>query len=200
MSVTTTDIHRLGKGNDILEEDDLMSTSDPIRVMIVDEHNMVRRALAMFLRVCSDLELVGEAKNGQEALQMCEQVQPDVVLMDLLMPVMDGMAATRSIRERWPEVQVIALTSFHEQELVHDVLEAGAIGYLLKNITGDDLAAAIRAAYAGQSTLAPEAAQALVQATDEEPAEGNGVSPQEPEAPALIVEEGMTPQTQERLP
>jgi NarL family two-component system response regulator LiaR len=114
-----------------------MSKSDSIRVMIVDEHNMVRRALATFLRVYSDLELVGEAKNGQEAVWMCEELQPDVVLMDLLMPVMDGMEATRLIRQQWPGVQVIALTSFHEQELVQEALDAGAIGYLLKNVTSD---------------------------------------------------------------
>jgi NarL family two-component system response regulator LiaR len=131
--------------------------------MIVDEHDMVRRALTMFLRVCEDLELVGEARNGQEALWMCERLRPDVVLMDLRMPVMDGLTATRRVRERWPEVRVIALTSFHEEDLVHDALNAGAIGYLLKNVSGHRLAEAIRAAKIGQSTLAPEASQALEQ-------------------------------------
>jgi NarL family two-component system response regulator LiaR len=140
-----------------------MDTSDTISVMIVDEHDMVRRALATFIRVYADLELIAEARNGQEAVQMCEQVRPHVVLMDLKMPVMDGATATRIIRQRWPQVQVIALTSFQERELVRDVLQAGAIGYLLKNVSGDDLAEAIRAARAGQSTLAPEAAQALIQ-------------------------------------
>ena len=163
-----------------------MSKSDSIRVMIVDEHNMVRRALATFLRVYSDLELVGEAKNGQEAVRMCEALQPDVVLMDLLMPVMNGMEATRLIRQQWPGVQVIALTSFHEQELVQEAFDAGAIGYLLKNVTSDSLAQAIRAATAGESTLAPEAAQALVHAAEEESGDRNYGNPQKPEAQSLV--------------
>jgi len=141
-----------------------MSTHDPIRVMIVDDHSMVRRGLATILRVRPDLQLVGEANNGQEALRMCEQVRPDVILMDLVMPEMDGAATTRALREMYPEIQVIALTSFKEKELVQGALEAGAIGYLLKNISADELADAIRAAYAGRPTLAPEVAQVLLQA------------------------------------
>jgi serine phosphatase RsbU (regulator of sigma subunit)/DNA-binding NarL/FixJ family response regulator len=141
-----------------------MSVSDPIRVMIVDDHSMVRRGLATILRLRPDLQLVGEASNGQEALQVCAQTQPDVVLMDLVMPEMDGAAATRAIRARRPQIQVIALTSFKEKELVQSALEAGAIGYLLKNISADELAEAIRAAYAGRPTLAPEVAQVLIQA------------------------------------
>jgi NarL family two-component system response regulator LiaR len=112
-----------------------MKTHDPIRVMIVDDHSMVRRGLATILRVRPDLQLVGEANNGQEALQICEQVQPDVILMDLVMPEMDGAAATRALREKRPEIQVIALTSFKEKELVQGALEAGAIGYLLKSVS-----------------------------------------------------------------
>jgi serine phosphatase RsbU (regulator of sigma subunit)/DNA-binding NarL/FixJ family response regulator len=141
-----------------------MTESDPIRVMIVDDHDMVRKGLATFLKVKADLELVGEASNGQEALHVYEQARPDVILMDLVMPGMDGVAATRAIRERCPQIQVIALTSFKEQELVQGALEAGAIGYLLKNVSTDELADAIRAAHAGRPTVAPEAAQALVQA------------------------------------
>ena len=128
------------------QEGNPMSVENPIRVMIVDDHDMVRRGLAVFLQVKAGLELVGEARNGQEALRLCEQVQPDVVLMDLVMPGMDGTAATRAIRERWPQVQVIALTSFQEKELVQDVLRAGAISYLLKDVSVDDLAEAIRLA------------------------------------------------------
>jgi NarL family two-component system response regulator LiaR len=140
-----------------------MSTANPnvIRVMIVDEHDMVRKGLMTVLRLNTDMDLVGEARNGQEAVQMCEQLQPDVVLMDLMMPVMDGTTATRIICERWPQVQVIALTASQEPDLVREVLKAGAIGYLLKNVTIDEVSDAIRSAYAGQSTLAPEAAQAL---------------------------------------
>jgi serine phosphatase RsbU (regulator of sigma subunit)/DNA-binding NarL/FixJ family response regulator len=141
-----------------------MTESNPIRVMIVDDHDMVRKGLATFLKVKADLELVGEASNGQEALHVYEQAQPDVILMDLVMPGMDGVAATRAIRERCPHIQVIALTSFKEKDLVQGALEAGAIGYLLKNVSTDELADAIRAAHAGQPTLAPEATQALIQA------------------------------------
>jgi len=141
-----------------------MSASNPIRVMIVDDHDMVRRGLATFLKVQADLELVGEASGGEEAVRLCDQLHPDVVLMDLVMPGMDGAAATRAIRERCPEIQVIALTSFKEKELVEGALQAGAIGYLLKNISSDELANAIREAHAGRPTLAPEAAQVLIQA------------------------------------
>ena len=138
-----------------------MSTSIPIRVMIVDEHDMVRRGLATVMRLNADLDLVGEACNGQQAVQMVEELQPDVVLMDLMMPVMDGATATRIICERWPKVQVLALTASEEQGLIQKVLQAGAIGYLVKNLSIDELAQAIRSAHAGRSTLSPEAAQVL---------------------------------------
>ena len=141
-----------------------MTDPNPIRVMIVDDHDMVRRGLATFLKVQPDLELVGEAGSGEEAVRLCRQLWPDVILMDLVMPGMDGAAATRAIREYCPEIQVIALTSFKEKELVQGALQAGAIGYLLKNISSDKLADAIREAHAGRSTLAPEAAEALIQA------------------------------------
>jgi len=131
--------------------------------MIVDDHDMVRQGLAAFLLVSDDMELVGEADNGQDAIHVCGQVRPDVILMDLVMPKMDGANATRIIHERWPQVQVIALTSFHERELVQKMLQAGAIGYLLKNVSVEDLVDAIQEAYAGRSTLAPEAIQALVE-------------------------------------
>jgi NarL family two-component system response regulator LiaR len=125
----------------------------------------VRSGLATFLRAYDDLQLVGEAKNGLEAVNLCREKKPDVILMDLMMPQMDGIAATRAILDDYPDVKIIAMTSFEEEDLVHGVLAAGAISYLLKNVTSDELAAAIRAASLGKSTLSPEAAKALIQAT-----------------------------------
>jgi NarL family two-component system response regulator LiaR len=142
-----------------------MPSQNSIRVMLVDDHAMVRSGLAAFLLIFDDLDLVAEAANGLEAIRHCEQNRPDVVLMDLVMPEMDGAAATRTIKERFPDVQVLALTSFKDDNLVHEALEAGASGYLLKNISADQLAAAIRDAHAGRPTLAPEATQALIRAT-----------------------------------
>jgi serine phosphatase RsbU (regulator of sigma subunit)/DNA-binding NarL/FixJ family response regulator len=141
-----------------------MSTAKPIRVMIVDDHSMVRRGLAAILGTRPDLQLVGEASNGREALKACVEVRPDVILMDLVMPEMDGTVATRAIRARCPEIQVIALTSFKEKELVEGVVEAGAIGYLLKTVSAEELADAIRSAHAGRPSLTPEVALALIQA------------------------------------
>jgi two-component system, NarL family, response regulator LiaR len=142
-----------------------MNSSSSIQVLLVDDHNVVRSGLATFLRTYEDLELVGEAKNGNEAVNFCHQLQPDVILMDLMMPIMDGISATRSILADYPDIKIIAMTSFDEADLVHDVLAAGAIGYLLKNITADELVKAIRDAISGRSTLSPEAARVLIQAT-----------------------------------
>jgi NarL family two-component system response regulator LiaR len=142
-----------------------MKSSQTIQVLLVDDHNVVRSGLATFLRAYDDLELVGEAKNGMEALNLCREKKPDVILMDLMMPEMDGIAATRAILADYPEIKIIAMTSFEDGELVQGVLAAGAISYLLKNVTSDELALAIRAAFLGRSTLSPEAARVLVQAT-----------------------------------
>jgi len=159
-----------------------------IRVLLVDDHAVVRSGLGAFLLAFDDLELVGEASGGEEAVRLCPQVRPDVVLMDLVMPGMDGAAATRAIRQRCPHIQVIALTSFKEKELVQGALEAGAIGYLIKNVSADELADAIRAAYAGKPTLAPEAAQALIRAATEPPAPGYDLTNREREVLELMVE------------
>jgi NarL family two-component system response regulator LiaR len=142
-----------------------MNTLQTIRVMLVDDHNVVRSGLVTFLKAYEDLKLVGEAKNGLEAVSLCHQYKPDVILMDLMMPEMDGIAATCAILEDYPDIKIIAMTSFEEEELVHGVLAAGAISYLLKNVTSDELAKAIRDAALGRSTLSPEAARVLVQAT-----------------------------------
>jgi NarL family two-component system response regulator LiaR len=142
-----------------------MNASQTIRVMLVDDHNVVRSGLATFLNAYEDLELVGEAKNGIEALDLCRIRKPDVILMDLLMPEMNGIEATRAILQDYPEIKIIAMTSFDEDELIHGVLAAGAISYLLKNVTSDELANAIRDAFSGRSTLSPEATRALIRAT-----------------------------------
>jgi two-component system, NarL family, response regulator LiaR len=165
-----------------------MKPSPPIRVILVDDHLMVRRGLAIFLKVFDDLELAGEAANGVEAVQLCTRLQPDVVLMDMVMPEMDGATATHIIRQRCPKVQVLALTSFKEDKLVQNALQAGAIGYLLKDVSADELAQAIRAAHAGRATLSPEAAQALVHAASQPPEPGHNLTERERAVLALLVE------------
>jgi two-component system, NarL family, response regulator LiaR len=159
----------------------------PIRVLVVDDHAMIRSGLAIFLLASDDLQLVGEASSGAEALRLCAEQRPDVVLMDLVMPGMDGAEATQAIRAAFPDIRVIALTSFPEEDLVQRALRAGAISYLLKNVAADDLAAAIRAAKAGRPTLAPEAAQALIQQATHPPPPGHDLSPREREVLALMV-------------
>jgi NarL family two-component system response regulator LiaR len=140
----------------------MQSTGSPIRVIIADDHEMVRRGLVMFLGAAADIAVAGQASNGTQAVRLCSQVRPDVVLMDLVMPDMDGLTAIAAIKETQPDVRIIALTTFHDDALVPRVLQAGAIGYLLKDVGAKGLADAIRAAHAGKATLAPEATQALV--------------------------------------
>ena len=164
------------------------SPAQPIRVMLVDDHSMVRRGLATFLKVFDDLQLAGEAESGEAAIQLCAEVLPDVILMDMVLPVMDGATATRAIRRQYPQVQVIALTSFKEGRLVKNALEAGAIGYLLKDVSADELARAIRAAHAGRATLSPEAAQALVETANQPPTPGLDLTEREREVLTLMVE------------
>ena len=139
-----------------------MSDGRPIKVMIVDDHPIVRDGLKNMLLAFDDLQLVGEAGDGNQALACCRQTEPDVILMDLAMPGMDGVAATRAILGRYPQSKIIMLTSFVEDSAVQDALQAGAIGYLLKNVAIKTLAAAIRSAHAGQPVLSPEATTALI--------------------------------------
>ena len=165
-----------------------LSPVTPIRVMLVDDHPMVRQGLATMLTVFDDMQLVGEAESGQAAIQLCRQVLPDVILMDLVMPGMDGVAATRAIRQQHPQVQVLALTSFKEAQRIKTVLEAGAIGYLLKDVSADDLVRAIRAAHAGRATLSPDAAQSLVETANQPPAPGVNLTGREREVLVLMIE------------
>jgi DNA-binding NarL/FixJ family response regulator len=139
-----------------------MTQLKQIRVLIVDDHKVVRMGLRTFIAVQEDLELVGEAGNGEEAIEQCAALHPDVVLMDLKMPVMDGPTAIAHIRNRFPEIKVVALTSFDDDKIAQRALEAGAIGYLFKDVDEDDLMSAIRFAYQGRGVVAPEAMQALV--------------------------------------
>jgi two-component system, NarL family, response regulator LiaR len=165
-----------------------MNATSPIRVLLVDDHTMVRRGLAIFLQVFDDLELAGEAGSGNEAVELCARLLPDVVLMDMVMPDMDGATATRLIRRRFPTVQIIALTSYKEEELIQNALQAGAIGYLLKDVSAEELAQAIRAAHAGHATLSPAAVQALVHAAAQPPVPGHDLTPREREVLALLIE------------
>jgi NarL family two-component system response regulator LiaR len=156
-------------------------TSPTIRVLLVDDHAVVRRGLSFFLSTTDDIEVVGEAADGVQALRLCAQLQPDVVLMDMVMPQMDGFTAMQQIRQRYPAIRVIALTSFLDGEFVQRALQGGASGYLLKDVQARDLADAIRAAYAGRSTLATEATQALIQTVAQPAQEGEALSERERE-------------------
>jgi NarL family two-component system response regulator LiaR len=176
-----------------------MAESAQIRVMLVDDHAVVRSGLGAFLMAFDDLDLVAEAGGGEEAVRLCEEAEPDVVLMDLVMPGMDGAAATKAIRAKCPHIQVIALTSFKEEDLVEGALRAGAIGYLLKNVSADELADAIRAAHAGRPTLAPEAAQALIKSARKPQTPGYDLTERELEVLALMVEGLSNPEIAERL-
>ena len=177
-----------------------MSERPSIRILLADDHDMVRRGLAVFLLAFDDFELVGEAANGLEAVEKCRDLHPDVVLMDLMMPVMDGVTAIRSIRESHPATQVIALTSFSEEKLVEDSMHAGAIGYLFKNATVDELAAAIRAAHAGLPTLAPEATRVLIRkATQPSLTPGQDLTERERAVLQLMVNGRSNPEIAEAL-
>lgn len=133
-----------------------------IRVLLVDDHGVVRQGIKLYLAADSQVEVIGEAKNGVEALAQVEALQPDVVIMDLLMPVMDGVTAIREIKARFQEVEIVAVTSVLEDNKVVDAIQAGAMGYLLKDANADELSEAIHAASRGEVRLHPEAAKRLV--------------------------------------
>jgi len=168
--------------------DDLAADAETIRVVIVDDHLLVRSGLTAVLALFDDITIVGEAAGGEEAVQLCREVRPDVVLMDLVMPGMSGVEATRQIRATCPATKVLALTSFTENGLIEDNMRAGAIGYLMKNVSADQLADAVRSAHAGRSTLAPEAADVLVRAVAAPGAMGDSLTSRERDVLSLMAE------------
>lgn len=159
-----------------------------VRIVIVDDHAVVRSGLSDFVLAFDDFDLIGEADGGRQAVEICTRLKPDVVLMDMVMPDMDGATATRLIRQADADIQIIALTSFREEELVNAALKAGAIGYLLKNITAEELAAAIRNAVRGRPTLAVEATLALMHTATAPPPPGSDLTERERDVLALMVQ------------
>ncbi len=168
-----------------------------IRVLVVDDHKVVRKGLRTFISVNDDLELVGEAGNGEEAIDQVAAVHPDVVLMDLKMPVMDGPTAIAEIRNRFPQVQIVALTSFDDESLAQRALEAGAIGYLFKDAEEEELISAIRMAGDGKGVVAREAMQALLHRSDDD--FGVRLTEREHEILALVARGLTNPQIADRL-
>jgi NarL family two-component system response regulator LiaR len=171
-----------------MRSDTTMPEQQRIRILVVDDHAVVRSGIEYSLLALEDIELVGAVGSGEEALRFCTQTQPDVILMDMMMPGLSGAATTRAILQRHPHIRVIALTSFQEGHLVQEALAAGAISYLLKDVGMDELAQAIRAACAGQATLAPEAARALAESAAGPSDLGSDLTDREREVLALIVE------------
>ena len=168
------------------EMSQLDNDASPIRVFIVDDHEMVRSGLSAFLCSASHMEQVGDAGSGEEAIRRCEQLQPDVVLMDMLLPGIDGVETTRIIRERWPQIRVIALSSFTDGDLVTRALQAGAMSYLMKSVASTELASAIRSAMCGRPTLSPEATQALINQATRPSTPGHDLSRRELDVLALM--------------
>jgi len=165
-----------------------MSKKSPIRILLVDDHAVVRSGLGAVLMSFDDMSMVGEAGNGEEAVRLCRTLKPDVVLMDLMMPVMDGVTATRLIHDSQPDIRIIALTSFGEKELVEGALKAGATGYLLKTVSAAELIEAIKGAVAGKTSLSPEAAQVLVQGLKQPKSDTHDLTEREREILGLMVE------------
>jgi len=165
-----------------------MTDVKPIRVMIVDDHDMVRDGLGLMLDTCDDLERAGEAKTAESAVLLFEDVRPDVILMDLVMPGEGGVYATQEILKRDPNTKIIALTSFDTRGMVEQALKAGAISYLKKNVSMSKLADAIRAAHDGNPTLSPEATQELISVTVQPPQPGHDLTDRERDVLKLLIE------------
>ena len=163
------------------------NTTGPIRVLIVDDQDIIRTGLALVVEEYEDIELIGTASNGIEALRVCETLTPDVVLLDLIMPGMDGVTTIHNLRTRYPSIRIVVLTSSDEEKLVQKALHAGALSYLVKNVSVPALIDAIRAAYHGKSTLTQEAAQVLVGAIQRPPALGHDLSQREMETLRLMI-------------
>jgi len=166
----------------------ITNITKPIRVMVVDDHTMVRQGLATFIKVFDDLEFAGEAANGQEAIDLCGKLLPDVILMDIVMPEMDGVTATRAIKQKYPGVNIVALSSFKDEALVVNALQAGAIGYLMKNVSATELAQTIRTTHSGHVTLSPEATQVMIHAATQIPLPGHDLTDRERAVLALMIE------------
>ncbi|NCF67982.1 MAG: response regulator [Chloroflexi bacterium] len=166
-----------------------MRENETIRVLCVDDHELLRRGIRSSLRSFDDIELVAEAGDGQEALAICAKTNPDVILMDIVLAgEMDGVATIRAVRERFPQIQIVALSTFYDRKLVQSVMQAGAIGYLVKGVSGEEVAEAIRAAHAGRPALATEAVAALLQPERSESGLGYDLTKREREVLALLVE------------
>ena len=176
-----------------------MTETEVIKVMIVDDHPIIRDGLKSVLLIDDNMELAGEAGNGREALARCQESRPDVILMDIVMPGMDGLQTTRKILGQFPDIKIVVLTTFAQENLVHEALESGAVGYLLKNTPADTVISAIHSAYAGESVLAPEATQALIQARTRGQKLGDDLSTREKEVLALLVEGLSNNEIAERL-
>ena len=165
-----------------------MTGTKRIRVLLADDHDMVRRGLAVFLQAFPDMQLVGEAADGFEAIQQCGKTHPDVILMDVMMPGLDGIEATRRIKAQYPAIQILMLSSSQDEDLIKSAIQAGAIGYVLKDISTNEMAEALRNAYRGQSTLSPAATQALVAATARPPEPEYHLTDREQELLRLLVD------------
>ncbi len=165
-----------------------MAEQEPIRVMTVDDHEIMRGGIRFLLLAFDDLELVAEAHNGEEAIRVCGEVKPDIVLMDMKMAEMDGIATTRAIKKAYPDVHVLFLTGFHDKSLIQEAMHAGAVGYLLKDSSKEDLANAIRAAKSGRTTLSPEVANDLVSETEAQSGVGQDLTDREREVLVLLTQ------------